>query len=356
MKIYIHKKALIIYLIILVAGIIFASYVGGPVSYDLLYALLLVVPVSVLYIMLNYRFISIFQEIDVHRISKGEDYMYHAILENSGILPIHELKLGVYDDRCRLYEIDDGKKVSLEAREKAELVSKINCKFAGAYNVGLDTISFTDPFNIYSIKFVVPYSFRAIVSPRITDVAEKALDLENFHNSTGLKSTSMSEEIPSGNIRSYTRGDPISSINWKVSARLSELMVKMPDPMERRMVSILMKAADVPEIDRDTEFLKRRDKFLEFAVSAAWHFGNQGVPVKIVYPAGKIKESIVDSNKSFLEFYSIVEDGILYNSEADVRDIENCLNDIRGREHDSDTWIIIREDYEKEEDFCTVFG
>ena len=356
MRIYIHKKSVCIYLLILTGCLIFSSFYGGPVSYALLYALLLIIPFSMIYIFLNYRFLSIYQEAEAHKLTKGEDYSYNAILENSGLLPIHGMKIGVYTDRCRLYEIEDGKAVSLNACEKLNLSSKINCLYAGAYYVGLDSVSFTDPFNIFAVKCDIPYSFRAIVSPRITDMADRALDLENIVNSTGFRSTSMPEDIPSGNLRAYQRGDPISAVNWKVSARLSELVVKMPDPMEKRTVSILMKAADIPEIDRDTEFLKKRDRFLEFAVSAAWHFGRQHLPVKMVYPAGNVKESVVDSYESFMDFYSIIDDGILYASESDFREMDRRFEDIKMGDYDGDTWIIIREDYENCEDFCTVIG
>ncbi len=356
MTLKIHKKSLILYVLVLVASVVFSSFYGGPVSYAWLFAILFIIPVAILYLAINYRFISIYQEIEVHRLTKGEDHRYRAFIENEGILPVHDLCLGIYTDRCNIYEIPDQKKISLEAKEKIELSSGINCRFAGSYEVGIETISFTDPFSIFTVTFDIPYSFRAIVSPRITDVADKVLDLENLVNSTGLKSTNIMDDAPSNDMRPYQRGDSYSSINWKVSARLSELMVRVPDPMEKRTVSILMKAANVPEKDQDTRFLEKRDRFLEFAVSAAWHFGQQGVPIKLVYPAGKVKESIVDSYDSFLEFYNIVADGILYSSEADEIDMNRRFENIRGIENGTDTWIIIREDYDKPEDFCTICG
>ena len=45
------------------------------------------------------------------------------------------------------------------------------------------------------------------------------------------------------------------------------------------------------------------DFFLEFIISAAWHFGKQSVPVRFIYPSGQIKESIV-SNVSDLSAIS----------------------------------------------------
>ena len=66
-------------------------------------------------------------------------------------------------------------------QEEKEIVSGINCLFAGVYDVGIEKVSFTDPFHIFWVSFKIPYSFRVIVRPRITDIAGKALDLENLY-------------------------------------------------------------------------------------------------------------------------------------------------------------------------------
>ncbi|WP_242952107.1 DUF58 domain-containing protein [Butyrivibrio sp. YAB3001] len=290
----------------------------------------------------------------MHRLTKGEDHRYRALIENAGILPIHRMKLWLYKDRCSLYEIDDGREVSLSIHEKKELLSGINCIYAGAYEVGIEKVSFEDPFHIFEVILLVPYSFRAIVSPRIIDVADRVLDLENLFNNSGLKSDRLFENIPGSNIRAYQRGDSLSSINWKVSARLSELMVRVPDRMENRTVTVLMDAVNVPECEQDSAFLKKRDYFLEFVISAAWHFAKQSVPVKMVYPSGKVRESVVDSYNSFLEFYSIVADSIFYSTKEDEKEIHDLVDSRRIGQHDGDTWIIIREDPGKGEEHFII--
>lgn len=355
MKINIHKKNLLIYALILVGFIVLASFYGGPVSFVPLYALLLLIPVSIAYVIVNYHFMSLFQEIEVHKVSKGENHIFRAFIENSGILPIHKMTLTTYDDRCDLYNIQNGAQISLDARDKEELSSKISCRYAGAYNIGIEKVSFADPFRLFTVDIDVPYSFRAIVRPRITDIANKTLDLENLINNTGLKSVRQFEEIPGSDMRSYQRGDSLSSINWKVSAKLSDIMVRLPDQMEKRHVTIVMFASDTPEIKWDTSFLKKRDYFLEFAVSAAYHFGSQNVPVEIIYPSGDIKHSVVDSYDTFLEFYNVVADGIFYSSDKVQKEILTTID--RKREtYGTGTWIILREDCDNPADFCNIIA
>ncbi len=156
MKITFTKVNLLIYLTALLAVMVFASFYGGPIAYAPLFALLFLIPVSMLYILTNFIFLRLYQEVDVHKLTKGEVHSYRASLENTGILPIHNMTIGIYTDRCSLYKIPDGSRISLSAMEKKELLSGINCLYAGAYYVGIENVSFADPFNILRSRCLYP--------------------------------------------------------------------------------------------------------------------------------------------------------------------------------------------------------
>lgn len=137
MNIVIHKIRLFLYLACVAASVVFASFYGGPAVYAWLYALVLLLPLSAVYIFLNYHALHIFQEIEVHRVVRGEDHRYEALIENAGFLPIHRMRLHLYTDRCRIYEIRDGQEISLDIREKKTLQSGISCLFSGSYDVSV---------------------------------------------------------------------------------------------------------------------------------------------------------------------------------------------------------------------------
>lgn len=354
MSISVNKKSVLLFLCALAASLIFASFYGGPISYAWLYAVLLLIPFSALYVFLNYTFLRIFQEIEVHRLVKGEDHQYRAIIENAGFLPIHKMRLITLNDRCHLYDIADGRQISLDIHEKKELRSGISCLYAGSYNIGIEKVGFSDPFSLFTVSLNVPYTFRAVVSPQITNIADAFLELENLINNAGLKSPRRCEDTPGSDMRPYEKGDSLKFINWKVSARLSQWMTRVPDKMEKRTVTIVIQAAPVPDNNQDLAFLKRRDYFLELIVSAAWHFGGQGVPVRLIYPAGKISETLVDSYDSFMDFYSIVADGIFYNSREDYENIQMMATEQRSSGYDNGTWILIKEDPEPGESHCVI--
>lgn len=354
MALSIQKRGIIVYLVVLILSLVFASFYGGPVAFVWLYAILLVIPLSILYTILNYNFLRIYQEIEVHKVTRGENHTYRALIENSGFFPIYKMEIFLFTDRCMLHDVEDGKVITLNSFEKQELTSGIRCRYAGAYNIGIEKISLSDPFGMYTIQIDIPYSFRAVVSPPVTDVANQILEIENLVNSTGLKSDRILEDIPGSDIRPYQIGDSVKSINWKVSARFAELMVRVPDKMEKRTITMLLQAANTPDDKQDIDFLKQRDYFLEFIISAAWHFAQQGVPIRIIYPSGLIAETTVNSYESFMEFYQTVADGIFYSTDKVFEQLQVMAKERRNSVYENATWIIIKENPESGEEFYTI--
>ena len=353
MRVFFQKKGLFIFLLFFAAGLVFSSFYGGEVSFVWLYSAILLIPVSFIYILINYKFLTIYQDMGTHRVLKGDEHSLDLVLENVGFLPIHNMGITTYKDRCILGDIEDKMTLDIGSFKRKELSSPISCKFAGTYDVGVSEVFFTDPFKIFSVSFEVPYKFRAIVSPRITDAGERAVDIENIINNTGLKSIAQFEDIPGNDTREYRKGDAVSSINWKLSARLSKIMVRLPERKEKRTLTLIMDAVDVPERKQDMEFLKDRDKFLEFVVSCAYSFAVQGVPLKIIYPSGVVKEHVVNSYDSFLEFYGTVAESVFYGTKEDYNKLQELIAN-RSSVDGEETVILIREKPDIGEDYCKV--
>ena len=101
-------------------------------------------------------------------------------------------------------------------------------------------------------------------------------------------------------------------------------------------------------------FLQKRDYFLEFAVSAAWHFAGQGIPVRLLYPAGRIVDRTIDSYETFMDFYNTVADGIFYYSKQEFEQFRALSEDLRKSAYDNTTGILIREDPEPGQNNFTI--
>ena len=162
--------------------------------------------------------------------------------------------------------------------------------------------------------------------------------------------------IPGNDMRDYQKGDALRSINWKVSARLDNLMVRVPDKQDTRQVTLVLESSYMPEREQDTDFLRRRDAFLEFAVSAAWYFAGRGMPVLVIYPAGKITEKQVSSYDSFREFYEDASQGMVYRSEDEKDRMHRLAEERRMGQNGDETTVIVSEDNWPGEDYCIVAG
>ncbi len=354
MRIRFNIKALTVYLLILTAGIVLASFYGGLLPFVFLYGMLLLLPLSLVYVILNYHFLSVYQELPDHRVVKGDPHEFLISFENRGFLPIHDMDLILHSDRCDLEGIRDGEKISIAAFSLVKMSSKLACRYGGAYEVGLRELGFSDVFGIMNVIVKVPYTFRAIVSPKITDMADRYLDIENTINSMGSKSDIRTEDIPGNEMREYSPGDPIKTINWKVSARLDKLMVRIPDKMDTRTVTLILEPSASAGDLTETAALERRDCFLEFAVSAAWYFVRRDMPLKVIYPAGKISEKIIGSYESFLDFYKDISGGMSYRSDDEKERMHALAQERRRRGYGNETRVIVLEDEWPGEDFCIV--
>lgn len=351
-----NPRGFIIFSALFIGCIVFASFYGGVLPFVLLPGIILIIPVSFAYIFINYHFLSVYQELDVHRLVKGEMHNLTIAFENTGILPIHDMELVLYLDRCDFEGIADKDRISLEGRSKKKIMAKTVCIYAGVYNIGIKGVRFYDAFKIFSITFNIPSSFRTIVSPKITDLANSYLDIENILNSLGAKSILRYEEIPGNDMRSYYPGDAVASINWKVSAKLDKLTVRIPDRLDTRTVTLFLEASNIEERFRDIEYIKRRDHFLEFAVSAAFCFAGRGIPVRLVYPAGKITEKTIDTYEGFLDFYNDVSSGISYRSSDERERMHKLTQERRNIPDGNETRVFILEEASGSDDFCVIAG
>lgn len=326
----INYKRLLVFFIILIAAVVWASYMGGALPYMCLFSVLFYLPVSAIYILISNQFFQVYQELPSRRIMKNKEQPYKLTIENGGFLRINDAEL-LFEDELTITTIGSNKEssgalekqeiVNLTPGERIEIDGILSSMYAGIYDVGLLKIRFFDPFEIYGACFMVPSPYRVTVMPMITDVANSVLDFENLKNSNMIKSLSLREQSAGNDLRPYRVGDPIKNIHWKVSAATGELISRTPELMDLKTISLVLVAENSTDKKNDPDFIKRRDYFLEFAVSAAYYHASKGESIEVVYPRGEIKKAQIGSLESFSDFYEDISKGPFYNREEDVTKI-----------------------------------
>ncbi|WP_408072157.1 DUF58 domain-containing protein [Butyrivibrio sp. JL13D10] len=261
---------------------------------------------------------------------KGEDQPYSLTIENAGFFRINDSLLRMEDEltMTRFAGDEEGvadekmNMVNLTPGERVLIDGQVNCKYAGNYDVGLLRVSFFDPFGIYGASFDIPSPYRVTVMPMITDVANNVLDFENLKNGSRIKSLLLKEPTPGNEIRPYRVGDPIKQIHWKASAAAGEMMTRTPELLDLKKISLIL-ISEISELKKnDPVFIKRRDYFLEFAVSAVYYHAQKGESIQVVYPRGEIKNIQVATLENFSEFYEDISKGPFYNRDSDKEKLE----------------------------------
>ena len=80
------RRNRIIYYLLCAAALAFASFYGGPVSYTILFGLVLVAPLSYAYLYVVYSFFRIYQSASGKHIVAYEPVPYYFILQNEYLL------------------------------------------------------------------------------------------------------------------------------------------------------------------------------------------------------------------------------------------------------------------------------
>ncbi len=358
----VNYKRLIVFLIILIGAVVWASYMGGALPYMCLFSVLFYLPFSVLYILISNYFFQVFQELPSRRVMKNEEQPYKLTIENAGVFRINDALLQTEDEltTTRFGEkiessVNDEKEsvVNLAPGERIVIEGLVNCKYAGNYDVGLLSIMLFDPFKIYGASFAIPSPYRVTVMPMITDVANSVLDFENLKNSSRIKSLILREPTPGNDMRPYRTGDPIKQIHWKASASAGELISRTPEVLDLRKIALVLIAENATGKKNDPQFIKKRDYFLEFAVSAVYYHAQKGESIHVVYPRGEIKNLQVASLESFAEFYEDISKGPFYNRDSDIEQLAVQSESMAGNEQEG-IIITVRESEYGTEHFLEI--
>lgn len=106
----------------------------------------------------------------------------------------------------------------------------INTRYKGFYQIGLSGAEHHDLIGLFRIKLPIDHPERRVsltVYPRTTEITDTEL---MFHLQQGASpSHNIFEAGLSGENRTYIMGDPLKTVNWKLTARMGELYVKQKE-------------------------------------------------------------------------------------------------------------------------------
>lgn len=216
---------------------IFALFANALTGWFVVMAFLLLPVLSVLYTVLAHKYLTAEPAVFDNVVEKGESCDGVLTIKNSCILPTPPIVIELYTSRTLCAE-RERIVVSVRPRGESRVTLRYNAKMWGKSPVGVKSAAVWGFLGFMHLKIRGADSLSYVgIVPQI---AEIPADSEAVRAIGGLCAVSADSEDtkegrPSlnGTIgmehREYIPGDPLKRINWKLSARTDELMIRLSD-------------------------------------------------------------------------------------------------------------------------------
>lgn len=204
------------------------------------------------------------------------DSEFDIIMEifNLKLFPILNLKIRNIDLN-KLSKENTSETLVLMPSEVVKLPLKVVAKKRGIYPLNNTEFSFSDMFDIFFMKKIIPTKKSIKIYPKIynlTSVSSKSNNVIDTitENIYGKKDSSNIKDI-----RKYVYGDSLKNIHWKLSAKSDTFMVKNYSSIVGKEVNILVNMHSYL-FDSPSE-----EKMISFLASLSKYFSDRGIKNRI---------------------------------------------------------------------------
>ncbi|MBR4724493.1 MAG: DUF58 domain-containing protein [Lachnospiraceae bacterium] len=273
------RRNRIIYYILCIAAIVLASLYGGPITYSILFGLLLITPVSFAYLLTVYAFFKLYQVVQSKHISVYEPVPYYFILQNEYLLNFCHIRTDMYTTFSYIEKMPVNKEYELLPYESARYDTRLICRYRGDYKVGIKDITITDYLRLFKITYHVPEPLGVVVAPRIIKLTSLRIENDPARNSF-MENPRLSQDFDAA-VRDYVPGDPVKGIHQKLSARAGKLKSRLTYGEEKQGIAIFL---DTDRISIDEyKFIPVENKCLEIVLALANYFAAFSITTTMKY-------------------------------------------------------------------------
>jgi len=296
------KRNRIIMFIAMISSLLFTSFIGGPLSYALLYAIFLLPVASFIYMLYVYIRFKVYQDIGGATMVKGEEIDYKYILSNEDFIYYKGFKVRFLTDYSTIHVENFQEEISLFPGEKHQRAGRLTCLYRGEYKVGIESVMIKDLLGLFSLTMDRPSTLTARVYPRIPQCTSlSTLDFDEQSKNLPFF-TSPKKEILDSEINKYTSGDELKRINWKVSAKHGELYVRNYTEHPKEKILVFLDTSSITEQTGDPIILE--DALLETTLAILDVYTQKNIPSEVIYYTEKLEHFQIQSLADFHNFYN----------------------------------------------------
>lgn len=287
-----------IYIVLWGLSILGITFYGGVISYGLFAMLTLLPMVSLLYVgYVLYRF-KIYQEMGARWVQVNQRVPFYFSLVNEDPIGFAGLRVSYYSSFSQIVGLDDAIEYELLPGHRVHKESELICKYRGNYLVGIKEIEAWDFFRLIHICYQNREPLKAVVRPQIV-MLDQLNCIDNL--ATVTREHDMADSIPDVLVRRYEPGDDPKQMNWKVSARQHELMIRKRIGERQQGICILFTTYRREEEEK--MYLPPENKVLETVLALALFYAQQRIPSRTYYMQASLECLTLSGVDTFERYY-----------------------------------------------------
>ena len=296
----------IIYMVFLLLAAATAAVYGRPVSYAVLYSLILLPLITLGGALLFEKRLAISQSFDKNEAVKGETVRFTLEIRNNGIFFFPYIKFFFMNENEFALRCEQFRKNSLTAEARPGKTAKteldVLCKYRGVYQFGFTRYEIYDSLGLFKLKRKAADSIDIKVFPTLREMDGLRFSLRQ---ETAEQSAAPIKEEDFTNIADFKKYEPSDSfkrIHWKLTAKKNELMVK-EFQSDAAAAALFLLDTNKPSGDKEKSCVLE-DMLVENVVSAVNLCAGAMTAFKLVYVEGGEVKTLDSLALGFPEVYS----------------------------------------------------
>lgn len=234
-------KNIIEYLITLVIALAYFLYIDARAGSVFLAVLIISPIISIAITLAAVKKVSVSIDCTASVLNKNNDVNFNAVLNKMGFFPTPFIVIKLFNSEHFSTEQLDEYKVILSSNKPETITQQYISRIWGVGEVGIEEIYMTDflglkTFYIYRENGEKAYTRQFEIYPNIPDYSEDNELIKIMCDEVAYSDNEETEEarvsingLPGYEHRKYIPGDPLKKINWKLSFKKDELMVRIDE-------------------------------------------------------------------------------------------------------------------------------
>ncbi len=253
-----------------------------------------------------------YQKVDSKWLVVDETSPFYFTLVNDYYVLFAGIRVKFYSDFSNIVGLDEHTEYEFFPKSGITLETSLTCKYRGEYEVGIKTVVIEDYFRLFSLSYKNREPLKVIVRPKLVHLESLCdVDIKNAVNESAYGTSE-----PDVLVRKYESGDDLRWLHSPVSAKTSELFVRLRTGLEYEGVGVVLNTKRVGREMRD--YLPVENKMLETALALTLLMAKENIPVLHLHEDASLVVKNVSRIEAFNEYYDFVA-GINFNDSLDAK-------------------------------------